>query len=359
MSNTKEVIIFVGGGTKGHLFPAVAIGDILQNEYKKTSIIITDIPDAQSTTLLKVVTIPRMTTKVSLVSKVILLWNMVHTLFKLLYMYAKYRPKVIVGFGGFTTFIPLLAAVILRIPIIIHEQNSVLGKVNEIMARYAYKISLGFFDALTLPEKYVRKCVFNKNPVRKEIKLHAKPTEIPMQKYSILIIGGSQGAKAFNTIIPRAIKHLRTTDAKTNLKISQQASKDQHQYLQDFYQKLSIECQTEEFFLDMTTKYNESDLVICRSGASTIEELVALNKPSILIPLPTSAKNHQSINAQYLENLGCAWRIEQDDNCVQMLSALLFRILHNPAMLTDMSYKLSHLKNKNRNNLEDEIIKAL
>ncbi len=358
MSNTKEVIIFVGGGTKGHLFPAVAIGDILQNEYKKTSIIITDIPDAQSTTLLKVVTIPRMTTKVSLVSKVILLWNMAHTLFKLLYMYAKYRPKLIVGFGGFTTFVPLLAAVILRIPIIIHEQNSVLGKVNEIMARYAYKISLGFFDALTLPEKYVHKCVFNKNPVRKEIKFQKKPKN-RSQKYSILTIGGSQGAKAFDTIIPSAIKHLRTTDAKTNLKISQQASKDQHQHLQDFYQKLSVECQTEEFFLDMTTKYNESDLVICRSGASTIEELVALNKPSILIPLPTSAKNHQSINAQYLENLGCAWRIEQDDNCVQMLSALLLCILQNPAMLTDMSCRLLHLKNKSRNNLKDAIIKAL
>jgi UDP-N-acetylglucosamine--N-acetylmuramyl-(pentapeptide) pyrophosphoryl-undecaprenol N-acetylglucosamine transferase len=359
MSDKKEIVVLVGGGTKGHLFPAIAVGETIENKFNKTALIITDIFDAKSTTSLKTIIIPRMSLKVTRVQKMLLPLKMIVTLFKLLYAYARCRPKLIVGFGGFTTFVPLLAGIILRIPIILHEQNSVLGKVNEILAKYAYKISLGFFDALTPPTRYSHKCVFNKNPVRNQIAFTKTQANLSEQQFVLLVIGGSQGARAFNTIIPNAIKQLTKLNPKARLKIFQQASKDQHQYLKNFYKQLLIESSIEEFFFNMSEKYNNAHLVICRSGASTIEELVALTKPSILIPLPSSAKDHQNLNAKYLETLGCAFRVEQDEHCEQNLCDLLLNMLQNTEVLSNMSHKLLDLKNRNNSNLEDEIIKAL
>jgi UDP-N-acetylglucosamine--N-acetylmuramyl-(pentapeptide) pyrophosphoryl-undecaprenol N-acetylglucosamine transferase len=353
----KEVVVLVGGGTKGHLFPAISVAQNLQNKENKLCVIISDINDPIETKGLKTVIIPRMVPKDGLISRIVLIWHMLITLIRLSFLYIKLKPKVIVGFGGFTAFIPLVAAIILRIPIIVHEQNSVLGKVNEIMSKYACKISLGFFQALSPPKKYAHKCVFSKNPVRNQIK--HQETISNSKTLSILVIGGSQGARAFNTIVPDAVKQLKQMHSDQRLLITQQAHKDKHEYLQNFYNEIQVEYKLEEFFLNMSDMYSKADLVVCRSGASTIEELVSIHKPSILIPLPIAARNHQAINALYLEKLGCSWIVHQDTQCATNLANRLSLILQFPKMLQDASGQLQVLANKPRNTLTEEIMRTL
>ncbi len=355
----KKVILLVGGGTKGHLFAAISLAQSLQNDENKTPVIISDINDVIETKGLKTISIPRMPAKGGVINTVVLLWNMQITLIKLIFKYFELKPKVIVGFGGFTTFIPLVAAIILRIPIILHEQNSVMGKVNEIMARYACKISLGFFDALTPTQNYAHKCVFSKNPIRSKIEKVHKHQTSDVEVFSILVIGGSQGARAFNDIVPNAIKLLKQLHPSQKLKIVQQAHRDQQKNLKNFYTEIEVNYELEEFFLNMPNKYHDASLVICRSGASTIEELVSITKPSILIPLPHAAKNHQAINASYLEKLGCAWLINQDKNCVVNLANQLSLILQSPNMLANAAKHLLRLKNQPRSTLAQEINKFL
>jgi UDP-N-acetylglucosamine--N-acetylmuramyl-(pentapeptide) pyrophosphoryl-undecaprenol N-acetylglucosamine transferase len=353
----KKVIVLVGGGTKGHLFPAISVGQDLQNDEDKIAVIISDISDPIATKGLKTILIPRMVPKSGIINMFVLIWNMLITLIRLVCIYIQLRPKIVIGFGGFTAFIPLVAARILRIPVILHEQNSVLGKVNEIMSNYACKISLGFFEALILPKKYAHKCVFSKNPIRSQIK-HSQNTP-NSQVFSILVIGGSQGARAFNTIIPNAIKELRQLHPNQQILITQQAHQDQQEYLQNFYNEIKVKCELEQFFLNMSDKYSKANLVICRSGASTIEELVSIHKPSILIPLPIAVRNHQAINAAYLESLGCGWLVYQDTQCSTNLANRLSLILQFPQMLQDASKQLSILANKPKNTLAQEIIKTL
>ncbi len=355
----KEVVVLVGGGTKGHLFPAISIAQNLQNEQDKVCFIISDIDDPIEAKGLKTIMIPRMLPKDGLINMVILIWNMLSTLIRLSCIYIKLKPKLIVGFGGFTTFIPLAAAVVLRIPIILHEQNSVLGKVNESMARYACKISLGFFEALVPPKKYSHKCVFSKNPIRNQIKHQKTQNTLDSKTLSILVIGGSQGARVFNTIIPNAIKLLKQMHPNQQIILTQQAHEDGQEYLKNFYNEIEVPCELKQFFFDMSERYSKADLVICRSGASTIEELVSVHKPSILIPLPIAAKNHQAINATYLEKLGCAWLIIQNEQCDTNLANKLSLILQYPKMLQDAAEQLRVLANKPRSTLTEEVMKTL
>jgi UDP-N-acetylglucosamine--N-acetylmuramyl-(pentapeptide) pyrophosphoryl-undecaprenol N-acetylglucosamine transferase len=344
----SKIVLLVGGGTKGHLFPAVSIAESLIKDSKITPVIITDIKDEKTISNFKTIIIPRMPLTSGVIKKALFCLIAFFTLIRLVYKYLKLQPSLIIGFGGFTTFIPLLAAKLLKIPIFIHEQNSVLGKANEFMARYADKIFLGFFDALIPPTEHAHKCILIQNPIRKEIRKSKPKSNFDGKIFSILVIGGSQGAKAFDQIIPNAIAKVKKMHSEITLKIAQQAHESQHTQIRKFYDEIKVECKLQQFFENMQNEYENANLVICRAGASTIGELVAICKPAILIPLPHAAKNHQYLNARYLQNLKCAWIVKQDKECSEKLALQISDILQNPKTLTNVSSKLFILQSKNQ-----------
>ncbi|QEK39437.1 UDP-N-acetylglucosamine--N-acetylmuramyl-(pentapeptide) pyrophosphoryl-undecaprenol N-acetylglucosamine transferase [Candidatus Sneabacter namystus] len=351
--NKKKFVVFVGGGTKGHLFAAIAAAGTLDLCTYET-LVITDIKvdDCKN-----VEYIPKM----PFASKGFLKYFVLRiiTVLQLLIKYIKRRPYKVVGFGGYTSFCPLMAAVLLRIPIIIHEQNSIMGKANSFFLPCADTVSLGFFDACKVNDNFAHKCVRTYNPIRSQIFSASSSNALNMVNFNILILGGSQGASIFDSLIPHVIDlflgFLRDGKYMLNVCVVQQTSEGNNSKLKRFYSNNMVDATLKRFFDDIHKRYNKADIVICRSGASTIEEIVALAKPAIFVPFPFAAQNHQLYNAQFLSNLGAAWTVEQNAHAAKFIAQILFEIVSNPRKLRSVVEKLIKLRDSKRKKIRDII----
>lgn len=343
----NKKIFLVGGGTGGHLFPALALGQELRKRHYSVCLI-TDsrckkyLPQnlELDTHILSLGSL-----KSNFSSKIFMAIKMFFAIIKSISLFIKYKPSLVIGFGGYTSFPPLVAARLCNISIMIHEQNCFLGKVNKIFAASAKKIALNFPDTHSITSGLDSKIVVTGNPVRQEILnsfVDYKGSKKDM--FNILVIGGSQSAKAFSSIIPSAIAIIKNKAPKLKLYITQQASREDSSNLSDIYRKLCKKFEIAEFFADMPKRYNDSDIVICRSGASTIAELIALGKPAIMIPFPMAADNHQFYNAKFLEDRNAGWCFEQKNITAEILADNIIEIANNKEMLKNISQNLLTLK---------------
>ena len=286
------------------------------------------------------------------------------------------RPKKIIAFGGYSTFPCLIAAVICRVDIILHEQNAHLGKVNRIFAKYAKKIAISFEKTSGINEKDANKCVFSGNPIRKEISvLSEEDYLIPEFKeeiiefelstkdkkrmgydvilasdfddenyddqedeemFNILILGGSGGAKIFSEIVPRAFFNLGD-GIKERMQITQQCRKELIEETFKRYRDYNLNIAVDSFFSDMQNLIGGSHLVIARSGSSSIFEFCAAKRPMILVPFAKSADDHQLKNAKFLEEQGAAIVIEEDDFTINKINSVLKKLVSNTSILEKMS----------------------
>jgi UDP-N-acetylglucosamine--N-acetylmuramyl-(pentapeptide) pyrophosphoryl-undecaprenol N-acetylglucosamine transferase len=282
------------------------------------------------------------------------------------------RPKYVVSFGGYATFPILVAAIITKTPIILHEQNSHLGKVNRIFAKYAKKIALSFHETSGISEVQKAKTIFVGNLVRDEIlELHDVPYTLPNfadeesepdnkmgynillasdfhkeQKekppFKILVIGGSGGAKIFSEILPKAFFNL--SDAwKEVIHVTQQCRKELKQFTFDQYKSFNINITVDSFFENMPELIAASHLVIARSGSSSIFEFCAAKKPMILVPFAAAADNHQEKNARYLEKNGAAIVISEKEFSINHVNKILKNLISSPAILKKMSQNASEI----------------
>ena len=232
----------------------------------------------------------------------------------------KYRPKMIISFGGYSSFPVLLSAVISFRKIIIYEQNAHIGKVNRIFSRFASKILLAFENCDGIKQDFLKKTRFVGGIVREEF-INARKQIIYKKslvsnrrnnKFNILIIGGSGGASLFSRVLaPIVVKEF--SNYKEQIHITQQCREEDRCFLQDLYDKHNFSCEVNDFFSDICNKMLDSDIVIARSGSSTIFELSALAKPSIIIPFAKSSDNHQLKNAKSFERYGGGVVIEEKD----------------------------------------------
>ena len=245
-----------------------------------------------------------------------------------------YRPQVCFGAGGYVTVPVGLAAWVLGVPLVIHEQNSRAGLSNKLLGRLAARVCLGFEEAA--PFFPVGRTVITGNPVRQEIAaLHEKERSLNRRPPTILVTGGSQGARALNMAAAPALAGLIREGQAVNI-IHQTGAADLEE-VRRIYREAGAAAEVEEFFQDMAALYRRADLVVCRAGALTLSELAAAGLPSILVPLPTAADDHQTLNARFMEKAGAALLLPQAGLTSETLGAVLAGLLGDPEKMRGMS----------------------
>jgi len=318
-----HTILIMAGGTGGHVFPALAVADYMKVSgwrvvwlgtkggmeeilvpQKGYDIEIMDFSGLRGKNLMVWFLLP--------LRLLLAFWQSAKVLFQI-------RPDVVLGMGGYPAFPGGIMASLLNKPLLIHEQNSVPGLANKILAKFADKILLGFPNAI----RNEKKIIFSGNPVRKEI----SQLDIPDKRYAgrsgklkLLIIGGSLGAQALNIIVPKMLKlipdHMRPL-------VTHQAGRKHLETLKKNYAEAGVEGELLVFIENIAVQYADCDLVICRAGALTIAELTVVGIASILVPFPYAVDDHQTSNAKFLSDKDAAVLLPQNELTPQGLAQLL------------------------------------
>ncbi|KAA9008350.1 UDP-N-acetylglucosamine--N-acetylmuramyl-(pentapeptide) pyrophosphoryl-undecaprenol N-acetylglucosamine transferase [Histidinibacterium aquaticum] len=238
------------------------------------------------------------------------------------------RPAVVAGFGGYPTIPALSAAKTLGIPTLIHEQNGVLGRVNALFAKRVDRVACGTWPT-ELPEGVEAEHVGN--PVRAAVLEKAGAPYIPPGDYpmSVLVIGGSQGARILSDIVPPAISEL-PRDIRRHVRVSHQAREEDVERVASYYYEQGIDADVQTFFSDVPERMSEAQLVICRSGASTVADVSVIGRPSILVPLASAIRDEQTANARALTEAGAAILMPESRFEVAPLSEQIALVLGDP-----------------------------
>ncbi|MBX3492563.1 MAG: undecaprenyldiphospho-muramoylpentapeptide beta-N-acetylglucosaminyltransferase [Parvibaculum sp.] len=332
-------IVIAAGGTGGHLFPGQALAQELRRRGRRIALITDErvqrfdrlFPDAD------IYPVPAATPSgkgaAGLVRAAPAIIAGVARSFGIL---GRIKPAALIGFGGYPTLPPVAAAILRGVPVCVHEQNAVLGRVNRLVAPYVAAIASTFDAPKFLRARDAGKLVLTGNPVRDAvIAVAGRAYEAPAGEGPIhlLVFGGSQGAKVMSDVVPGALARL--PDAlRRRLAVVQQARPEDMDRAAAIYEAAGIDAEISPFFDDMPDRIATAHLVIGRSGASTISELAVVGRPSILVPLPHSLDNDQKANAEKLASAGAAWAVEQKNFTEEALANMLTSLLADPAQLT-------------------------
>lgn len=243
----------------------------------------------------------------------------------------KFNPDAVIGFGGYAGFCPVLAASILGIPTAVHEQNSVPGVTNKVLGKIVKQIFLSFPDIMKVFP--AAKTMLTGNPVRTEIAKVAEARKERTATKRILILGGSQGARPINDAIIQGLQHF--TDAGVTL--VHQAGKTDFERVRASYQTAKADSdQVKGFIEDMAAEYKQADLIICRSGATTVFEIAAAGVPAIFVPFPQATHDHQTMNAKAMSDIGAAMIFPQKTDMGDELASLALELLNDTERLNTM-----------------------
>lgn len=335
---TEKLVMLAAGGTGGHLFPAFALAQELGRR-GITVDLATDMRGDRYGTGFPARTvhqIPAATlgarSPVAAARTAFTLANGIRTAFALL---GRVKPAAVVGFGGYPTFPPLIAAHLRRIPTAIHEQNAVMGKANRMLASRVSAIAASFAETALVPDGARPKVRVTGNPVRDVVidwgtRSYRPPTDDG--PFDLLVFGGSQGARYFSEAVPPAVG-LLPADLRGRLRIVQQCRAEDLEGVRAAYAGLGVAADLAPFFKDLPERMAGAHLVIGRAGASSVAELTVLGRPSILVPLPHALDNDQLRNASRLAESGACWCIEQKDLTTQRLAAEIERCARAPGDL--------------------------
>lgn len=247
------------------------------------------------------------------------------------------KPAVTIGFGGYPTLPPLLAAWLTGRPTIVHEANAVMGRANRFLAGRVTAIATTFRDT-GLMGNGAGRAVVTGNPVRPKVLAAVAPYREPTEdgKIDVVVFGGSQGARVFAEIVPPAIEAL-PADVRARLRLVQQVRAEDMANVGALYAGLGLDHEIAPFFTDLPERIANAHLVICRSGASSVAELTVIGRPSILVPLPHALDNDQKTNAIGLEKAGGAIMAEQKTLDPAKLADLVAGLVREPSRLTAMA----------------------
>lgn len=347
MSVKNKVILLATGGTGGHIFPALQLMETLKQ--KGFSVKITGDkkfakfhPFDQEHIYIPSGNFANKSPLSIIKTSIIIFLGLI----KAFLLMIVFKPDTVIGFGGYATFPTMIAATILRKKIILHEANIFLGKVNKIFVPYAQYLTTGFDKLFGIDNKYSTKIIYTGNPIRNEISMCSnKPDD---SRFTILAIGGSQGAKIFSSLIPQALINL-PEELRQKLYIYQQVRDEDIQKITELYTKYKISCEIKSFFTDIASKYTQANLVIARSGASTISELISLGIPAIFIPYPTAADNHQLLNAKQLADIKSGWLVQENQYSTSQITSIIKEIFRSPNLLAEYKNNLQKLQKDSLN----------
>jgi UDP-N-acetylglucosamine--N-acetylmuramyl-(pentapeptide) pyrophosphoryl-undecaprenol N-acetylglucosamine transferase len=312
---SARTIVLAAGGTGGHLFPAEALAQELQERGHRL-VLVTDRRGAghsQTLANLETHTIRAGTLAGGAGRKVGGLMNVVAGVFQARALLPRLQPHVVVGFGGYPSLPTMLAAARLGTPAAIHEQNAVLGRVNRLLARRVDAVALSFAQTERLERDARKEVVVTGTPVRPEVLAHRdQPYRGPEATgpIKILVFGGSQGASVFSAVVPAALAEL-DPDQRARLQVVQQCRREDLDAVRKAYADAEITAELATFYDDMPARMADAHLVIARAGASTIFELAAMGRPALLVPYPHATDDHQTANANAFSETGAGWTITQ------------------------------------------------
>jgi UDP-N-acetylglucosamine--N-acetylmuramyl-(pentapeptide) pyrophosphoryl-undecaprenol N-acetylglucosamine transferase len=245
----------------------------------------------------------------------------------------KFRPSIVIGFGGYPSLPPLVAGLTFRLPTMIHEQNAVPGRANRFLAPRVTAIAGGFLDDTIGP--HAAKTVTTGNPVRPPVIAAAATPFVPPidgGAFRLLVFGGSQGAQFFSTAVPAALALLAEGERK-RLVVTQQAREADMAAAREAYARCGIEAELAPFFSDMPKRIAGAHLVICRSGASTVSEIAVIGRPALFVPYPHALDHDQAANAAKLARTGGVEVARQDTLTPAILAARIKAAMDDPAAL--------------------------
>jgi len=338
----KKVLI-MAGGTGGHIYPALAVSSCLiaegvkvvwlgsrfglESELVSTSDIVLEwinVKGVRGRGLMRSVG--------SLLLALIALWQAFHII-------RRHRPDALLGMGGYVAGPGAVAGLMMRLPLVIHEANSRAGLTNRLLSLLSTNTLTGFPDTSGLG----RHTEWVGNPVRSAIVAIDAPSKRNLGKNTplrLLVIGGSQGAEIFNTTVPEAIAQLPSVDRP---RILHQSGQINVSSTKQRYNGLGIKSDVVGYIDNIANAYQNSDLIICRSGAMTIAEITVAGLPAILVPFPSAVDDHQTCNANFLAQRGAAFLITQDKLSSNSLADVLKQLLGDPSKLIELAEKARSL----------------
>lgn len=339
MSKSDRNILLCAGGTGGHLFPAQALARVLKENGwqvhlatdERAERFTSDFP-AVETHIVKSATIGGRNP-----------FKMLKALFTLGSGYrqsktliSSLKPAAVIGFGGYPTLPPVMAASAMRVPILLHEQNAVMGRANRLLAKKAKSVAMGFGVGTEIDDP---KIVVLGNPVRSDVLKAAGqkyPKRNPDDVFNLLVFGGSQGAQYFSEVVPKALAIL---DISIRRKISlvQQARPEDEAQLKSELKNLKIKSEVSPFFSPMSSKIAAANFVVSRAGASTVSELAVIGRPSLLVPYPFALDHDQAMNAAEMEKSGGCKVIKQAELSAEKLAEEIQFAMTSPDELAQMA----------------------
>ncbi|MFN3985266.1 MAG: undecaprenyldiphospho-muramoylpentapeptide beta-N-acetylglucosaminyltransferase [Rhodocyclaceae bacterium] len=315
-----RTLLVMAGGTGGHIFPGIAVAECLRA--RGWRIVWMGNPDGMEAGIVPNRGYETAWIRFSalrgkgLMRKLLLPLNLLRGFWQAIAALRRVRPDVVLGMGGYVTFPGGMMAALLGRPLVLHEQNSVAGLANRVLAGVADKVMCGFPDVLKRAE-------WVGNPVRAEIAAVAPPEARftgRMGPLRVLVVGGSLGAAALNDAVPRALALIPPDERPL---VTHQAGQKQIDALREAYRAADVAGELLPFIDDMAHRYAEADVVICRAGALTVAELSAVGVGSILVPFPHAVDDHQTGNARFLSGRGAAILMPQEALDPQQLAAQL------------------------------------
>ncbi|HVZ99962.1 MAG TPA: undecaprenyldiphospho-muramoylpentapeptide beta-N-acetylglucosaminyltransferase [Caulobacterales bacterium] len=331
---SKKIVLIAAGGTGGHLFPAAAFAEEMFRRGWRV-VLMTDARGrryAEGFPAERIEDVPAASLSGNPFKAVPALFKIYRGIRAANQRLSDLQPALVAGFGGYPSFPALMAARQQRIPILIHEQNAVLGRVNRAMAKNAAAVACGFERLDRLPPEAASRKHVTGNPVRLPIlAARERPYAEPPAggRIHLLVIGGSQGARLFGEVIPAAVA-LLPAELRARLDVAQQVREEQLKSAQKAYEKTGVRAEVATFFSDVGPRLAAAHLVIARAGASSVTELQAAGRPAILIPFAAAADDHQTANAEGLTSVGAADLFTEADFTPASLAATLERRFADP-----------------------------
>ncbi len=331
-------IVLAAGGTGGHMFPAEALAHELAARGHRLTLV-TDRRGARLGGEFGAVEIRRIhaggLAGVGAIGRIRGIAEIALGILEAERILRGLGPDAVIGFGGYPSVPTMLAAVRRGIPTVIHEQNAVLGRANKLLAPRVTRIATSFDAVRGIKAGDLAKVCLTGNPVRAPIAdLASRPyPALPMDgTRRLVVLGGSQGAGVFGRVVPDAIARLPET-IRRHLSIRQQCRPEDLPAVASAYARVGVKACLATFFDDVSSLLAGAHLVVSRAGASTIAELTAAGRPSVLVPYPRATEDHQTANARTLDRSGAAWLVPEPEFTPDSLATLLADILGHPVML--------------------------
>ena len=338
-------VVLAAGGTGGHMFPALSLAAALRARGQPVVMACDERgarylgPDLEYRLIQAASPTGRLGTRLRGLGRLAI------GLGQSLRLLRNLRPATVAVFGGYAAVPVGLAAALLRVPLLVHEQNAVLGRANRLIVRRAARLALSFAATRGAEHVPAARQVITGNPVRAEVAaLRARPYEVPSpdQPARVLVVGGSKGARIFSEVVPAAIARL-TEPERARLAVTQQCRPEDLGRVASAYAALGFKAELAAFFHDLPERMTQSHLVVSRAGASSVAELLALGRPALLVPFRFAAEDHQRANAEAVSRAEAGWLIDETRFDAEALAGKLRICLEEPQQLSALARRAAEL----------------